>query len=329
MRTRLLLPLIVFVSITVRADRILFVASNATDQITTLFTMNADGSDIQRVYTNAIRAWSPDLTGGHLTNAEIVFTDVTRPASNIFVVPLTGGAPVCLNNTNKANAARFHGPATLYYLRFISASGYQVWTINRDGTGERRVFSDAYSTFSIGTHSFSLHTTNIYLCSFSGGSQVFRGATNAATAASMVITTNRAGDRYNPSVSPDGLSIAYTADGGTGDHRVVISPNAHGTLQRLDIAPTYSGSPAWSPDSSWLAYVYAPASTFGSRPYVGWVCTVASNGAAQTNLTQGITTPFLGQSCCFPLVYNVIPEGSMLLAGLLVLAFTARAPRRT
>ena len=302
-------------AVAAQADRILFVSSNGPDRVCTLFTMNPDGSDIQRVYTNTgiLHAWSPDITGTHVTNAVIAVVDRSRASSNIFLTDLQGSGPVCLNNTNKAMGVQFDGPGEVYFLADTPPS-YQVWKINSTGSGEQRVFNNDFDTFPLGSQSFFLHepSQTVYLSSFNAviQSSIFKGATGALSAAETGITSNNWGDHYNPAVSPDGLSIAYSVDHGTGDHRIVISPNINGTTNWLEVAPVFCGSPSWSSDGTWLAFARAPSSTFGGSPYIGWMCTVQADGSGETNATIGVTEPFDGSQCCFPIVYDVAVFGT-------------------
>ncbi|NLF41044.1 hypothetical protein GX586_16495 [bacterium] len=326
MHASIVVASITLAALSLHADRILFLSSNLTERFA-LYTMADDGTDIAPVLTNfAHPIWSPAISGDQWTNMVIAFVSSASSVSNIFLTDLSGTGPAMVTNSGRALAVQFDAAGTIHYLRQAPGSRYGLWRINRNGTGERQVFSNAFQTFPIGFQSFHIDTNRneALLSSFSIRADIFRGSLASTSAAATLITYPAFLDHYAPAASPDSTRIAYIADYGTGDHRVVVSPNINGTQAYVQAGGWYSGNPSWSPDGSWIAYTRSRSSTFGANTYVGDILKVQPDGSGTVNLT---TNTVHRSGCAFPLFYNIVPEPAAALAAAAALAFAARRGR--
>lgn len=60
-------------------------------------------------------------------------------------------------------------------------------------------------------------------------------------------------DDRDPAISPDGLTVAFSSNRGSGWDLYLLDLRS-GDVRRLTASPGYEGNPTWSPDGLWLAY---------------------------------------------------------------------------
>jgi TolB protein len=101
--------------------------------------------------------------------------------------------------------------------------------------------------------------------------------------------TNDPADDYNPSISPDGLKIAFTSNRDShqdGNYEIYIM-NFDGSNQvRMTNSAGNDGFPTWSPDGTRIAFTSSRDGAF-SEIYV-----MNADGANQTNLTNNPTDDY-------------------------------------
>ncbi len=295
-----------------RAERrILFMAGDKGDN--QLFTMGTNGEAVTQLTTGVPGKWAPALEPESLA---VAFVDQTAAVSNLYVMTLAlPTVPQRLPITGKALAVQWQDRNTLCYLRDVPSGGflpaYELWSIRTDGTGETQVYTNTFTTWPLGTQGFHVDRTQgrVYLASMlAGGSSpsLLQSGALGATAPDLVhpvqAPLDGRSDHYNPAASPDGAALAYCADYGGGEHRLYVGPNGKADAATL-ACETFCGSPAWAPDSAWIAFARAAASTFGGNAYVGDICRVNPDGGSLTNLT--LQHAALTGTCGFPTVFDV------------------------
>jgi hypothetical protein len=233
--------------------------------------------------------------------------------ANLFLTTVTGGAPVAVNNVGKALAVQWKDTNTLYYLRnagaFFDTLTNELWRINRDGSGEARVFTNVFQCWRIGTEAFAVDAGagRVYVSSFFAPYRSLIGSGPLLASAVDTVLPAAPGflDHYTPAVSPDHTRLAYSADllATAGYHRIYVAGLTGGTA--LALSTPFSANPSWLPDGQWLAFVQARTSTWGAASYVGDIKRVGTNGLGTIPLTA--RWPVAG-SCAFPSVYRVPRE---------------------
>jgi hypothetical protein len=284
--------------------RILFCSRAQTANATyELYTMNEDGTDLRRLTTNTVSEWAPAVSPD-ATRIAYVNPDLTR--SNLYVMPLAGGAPVTLGTTNRAYCVQWLDTNTLYYLATTNTPGgtgtYEIWRIGASGTNGQRVYTSPLSSWFTGLDHFSVDRDHgrLYFVNFSNNfeSLIRSGLATAQAPDRIIWTCSNYWDHYDPSVSPDGKLLAYTADIVGGDHRLYLSTTNGGCA--LELRTFCCGDPSWGPNGAWIVYTYTPNSTYGTAPYVGSICRINTNGLGSTNLTAALP---VSNQCAHASVY--------------------------
>ncbi len=164
------------------------------------------------------------------------------------------------------------------------AGGFQIWTMNADGTGLRQVTTSVGASFTFPDFSPDRRTL------------VFAGTATASAADDDVYTihadgtgltrlTSGAGNNDYPSYSPDGRKIVFISDR-TGAEQIWVM-NADGSHQTQ---LTHSGVnddevPEWSPDGRRIAYQEGD-------PPNGRILVMNADGTGSRQLTSGPGSDF-------------------------------------
>jgi TolB protein len=241
----------------------------------TIYVMNADGSRMRRISPAGGGAltgqpWSPDGT-----RLAYGYRRGDRAPSEVHVVGADGRGRRRLS----AGEQPTWSPAgqRLSFLR-----GGNVWTIDADGSGTRRLTSDARGAqrgaewSPDGTRLAALRRGGLYVIAAGGGGQTRISRVGSLDPRDGPARWSRAGDRIAFS---DGNQVVVVNRNGSGRRRL-----AEGT------------NPAWSPDGSRLAF---------DRPADGHVFVVSSSGGAARPVTKRVQLAGPAWS----------PDGNAIVAG--------------
>jgi TolB protein len=194
-----------------------------------LWTISAGGSGDRQLAAGASSpGWSPD-------DARLVFEhSAAHGGRGVYRVDATGGGPQRLAGGTSPSWS----PAgtTIAFVR-----GRNVYAINPDGTGERKLTATERPT--VGPLSWSPDSTRIAV---SRGGDIYSVRADGTGETRL---TSSSHPEAQPAWSPNGAQIAYV-DTSTG----IVIVNADGTgALRLTKGP--DSSPAWSSDSKRIAFV--------------------------------------------------------------------------
>ena len=121
---------------------------------------------------------------------------------------------------------------------------------------ETPVFNDREIRFSLAVDSSG---TLYYTKSIGGNADIYRLAPGTHQELRLTVS---GGIETEPSVSPDGTSIAYVSDS-SGRQRVVTQSLQSQSVRVAGTLPGRYGSPGWSPDGKMLALTYQAGGAFG------------------------------------------------------------------
>lgn len=144
---------------------------------------------------------------------------------------------------------------TLYYTA-ISGDRPQIFRKALDGGRARAVFGDREIRFSLTIDKAgNLYYTKVV----NGNSDIYRLAAGSRREERL---TRSGGIETEPSVAPDGSSIAYVSDS-SGRQGVVVQSLQTGARWKAGTLSGRYGSPSWSPDSKSLALTLQAGGAFG------------------------------------------------------------------
>ncbi|MDQ4097940.1 MAG: hypothetical protein M3144_08755 [Actinomycetota bacterium] len=264
-----------------------------------VFVMNADGSGLRRVTGPPVRisfsfAWSPD-------GRTIAFSGDCGPSERYGICLLDA------DGTNLRPVA--HGPNTSEpewspdgkRLAFGRArpedkQKFDLYTINADGTDERRITDERGSSYN---PAWSPDGKWIAFNNMDGASkQIFKVASGGGKAVALA-----PGGEINgtPAWSNDGTRIAFASDRSgkpptdyqraqtegpantavrlIGAQDIFVMAADGSNVVRITSDPAWSHSPVWSPDDRYLAFVSDQDGTY--KIYV-----MAADGSGQVLLTR-------------------------------------------
>ncbi len=144
---------------------------------------------------------------------------------------------------------------SLYYVA-IRGDRPQIYRKTFQSGREAPVFSDKEIRFSLTVDG----TGNLYYSKVeNGNSDIYRLASGSNREQRL---TTSGGIETEPSVSPDGSSLAYVSDS-SGRHRVVVQSLQTQAQRNAGTLSGRYGSPSWSPDSKDLALTLQAGGNFG------------------------------------------------------------------
>jgi Tol biopolymer transport system component len=228
-----------------------------------IFTMNADGTNLQQLTVNSARndahpAWSPD-------GMRIAFTGTRQdPVSDVFheevvIMNADGSGEVAITNHPLYDATPAWSSADRIAFQtnrdhpearpFDDVFPDEIYTIRPDGSDLRRVTNNAQDDIH---PDWSPNGTRIaYSSEVSPGN--YDILTVAPDGSGIINLTNHPATDWRPAWSPDGTRIAFHSNR-DGNFEIYVM-NVDGTgLQRLTDNPADDFHPAWSPDGRMIAF---------------------------------------------------------------------------
>ncbi len=195
-------------------SKLVTTSDRAGGQAKEVFSMNWDGSDIQKLSQHKSSALSPNWSPDGKKIAYSVFTTFVRKA---------GGS---LTNVS------------LYVLDL--ASGKRVLTSYRPGVNSGATFSQDGKSIYLGMSQGS-GAADIYKIDLNGEimTRLTKGPANAIN--------------VEPSLSPDGSKIAFSSERG-GRPMIYVMNSDGSNVKRLTFDGVYNSSPSWSPDGKKIAF---------------------------------------------------------------------------
>jgi Tol biopolymer transport system component len=165
------------------------------------------------------------------------------------------------------------------------SSARDVWVMNSDGTGQRRLTNDGGSK---STLKWSPDSSRLGYSQSTSSSEVRVLDVATGTARSL---TQPGTWELSPAWSPDGTKIALVSGG-----RLVVA-DADGTGRRQLPTTTQTGSPAWSPDGEHIAFVgtrlFPEQGTRYGPLTIADVYVIRADGTGERRLTGSVIEGFV------------------------------------
>lgn len=301
--------------------RIMFCSDKGSTNRFDLYSMRADGSDLQAITaTPTVSEWAPALSPDGKQLAYINRSTGSTFTGTLQIMPVTGGAATDVPTATSVLCVQWLDANTLVYMRRTNSSGfvgnYQLRRIKTDGTEDAQIYTNSFDVFMTGADSFHLDraTGRFHISDLVNAGQPATLLSGLVSGMAIDTTYTRCRDvdtgatqsllvdHYDPAVSPDGTKLAFCADHGSGRHRLYVRGLGNDCATQLRLNDTFCGDPDWGPDSAWLAFTRATASSSGASPYIGNILRVSVSGGTATNLTGALTT--VSGRCAHSLVYE-------------------------
>jgi len=245
-----------------------------------IYTMNADGSDIQQATNdtngNFMPAWSPDGT-----KIAYTATDFVDQVDQIFVMQANGSHKIDITNDNNTqNAMEAWSPdgTKLVYASEPTdfSTSVTVNVINVDGSG-KAVLTDGTSTDEAPVWSPDGNTIAFICTDSQSVQQVCTMDTDGTN--QQQITSGTSVDYTNVAYSPDGTEFAYATMGHGGGYIQHLGiMNVDGSNKHTIVTQNTSAADvSWSPDGTKLLY-----DNFDAAESIQRVYTINTDGSNET-----------------------------------------------
>lgn len=228
-------------------SRIVFTSDrDVANPNTEIYVMNADGSNVLRLTTNAFidrsPDWSPDDT-------QLVFESRRDDdiGIHIYTMNADGSNPTRLTVNGLYNWDPAWSPDGR--IAFESSIGYtRIYVMNADGSDIHQV---SPATGNAGDPAWSPDGTRIaFSLSLNGNTEIHVMDDDGAN---LIRLTNHAASDYGPAWSPDGTRIAFTSQR-TGKAELYVMDVNGGNVQQVTNSVGHNTMPGWSPDGTQLVF---------------------------------------------------------------------------
>ncbi|GAC1390696.1 MAG: hypothetical protein NVS4B11_28030 [Ktedonobacteraceae bacterium] len=220
-------------------------ASTPTNRPSTLYMMNADGSNQTRLTSDSTNHWNPAWSHD---GRRIAFGSGNEGDGQIYIMNADGSDQTRLTNDRSDDWAPSWSPDDRRIIFTTKHDGNNTLSVmNADGSNQIRLTSTSAMK-----GSWSPDGTKIaFVSQRDGNQQVY---VMNADGSGQTRLTNTSADDGDPVWSPDGTKIAFVSQrDGKGEIYVM---NADGSQQtRLTSTDAWSWAPVWSPDGSKIAFV--------------------------------------------------------------------------
>jgi Tol biopolymer transport system component len=229
---------------------------SSTEELADLYLVNADGSGQIKLFDDNLSlslfpAWSPD-------GFKLAFVSNRDSNSEIYLINTDGTQTVRLTENLVADTHPAWSPDGKHIAFASDRSGYsEIYTMDTNGSNVTRLThtqaSNTHPTWSP-DGAFIAFSTNR-----DGYWQIYR--MNADGSEPINLSNNPMSDDREPTWSPDGRWIAFASQQVKTRVQHIYVMNADGS-RRLQLTGNTSStdqtasdfSPAWSPDSQWIAF---------------------------------------------------------------------------
>ena len=236
-----------------------------------IYVMNADGSNVTRLTTNAAvdqaPRWSPD-------GSKIVFASTRDGNYEIYAMNADGSSQTRVTNNSALDANPSWSPDGSKILFYSQRDGNdEIYIMNADGTKQTNLTNNPAGDV---VASFSPDGTKIVFQSLRSGT----GHIYVMNADGSNVTPLTSGSYHDGSAnwSPDGTKIAFHSDRVGNPNTEIYTMNADGSAQTQRTSNVgQDTSPAWSPDGTKIIFVGTPSNQE--------IFVMNEDGSGQTNLT--------------------------------------------
>ena len=261
-----------------------------------VYTMNADGSDVQQLTTDPTNKWSPDwaFNGTQLAwstdGTRLIYVADGGPGNDLdlWMINADGTDPQNLTNA----------PGDDFQPNWCGEEN--LWWASTRIQGVHQIFGITLSSLAQGLRPFNFSGTHnnprefdpfaypgcerlVFTSTLDGPNEIWRYWPDCEECYRKVRTYKAEGGRAEePALSPDGTLMAYTRVLG-GATEVVVADVADRVTNVQLTSSLNNFSAQWSPDGQWLTFV---SLRDGNREV--YVMTIA--GTSQMNLTQNAAT---------------------------------------
>ena len=268
--------------------------SNRDGQFFQVYTMNADGSDVQQLTTDPTDKWNPSWA---YNGTQLAWS----PDGTQLIYVADGGSGNVLDlwvinadGTNPQNLTRNKGDD----VQPTWCSDGTIWFASNRINGVPQIFGATLADLLAGVRPFNFSGTHnfprefdpspfpdcqrlVFTSTLDGAREIWRYFPDCPECYRKVATyKDQNGSAEQPALSPDGTLLAYTRVLADAREIIVVDPNDRTTAQQVT-SSLKNYTPAWSPDGQWIAF---NSDRDGNRE----VYIMQANGAGQVNLSQNI-----------------------------------------
>lgn len=209
-----------------------------------IYTVNIDGTNLQRLTNVAAGNWSPDWSPD---GTQLVFHSDRAGVEGIYRMNADGSAQTLIVPSGTALHASWSPDAS--QILFSQGSPPDLWTVNPDGTGLSQLtftVEGEYSSHFSPDGSKIVHSRDTHIYKMNSDTT---GLTQLTTAGGTVQSD------ANPKWSPDGVRIVFWSSRFFGSAGFLINPDGTGETQFFDPNPGVGIlEPNWSPDGTRIVY---------------------------------------------------------------------------